>query len=66
MLTLILQFDSFFSLFFPNPPELWKDHVTVIGGAKAWVEGNKQSPAPAYIKPEVGTMCPIHVPLDSV
>ncbi|ETW76562.1 Esterase/Lipase [Heterobasidion irregulare TC 32-1] len=50
--TIEKNFDSFFSLFFPNPPELWKDHVTVIGGAKAWVEGNKQSPAPAYIKPE--------------
>lgn len=50
---IVLQFDSFFSLIFPNPPELWIDHLCASGATKAWIEADKQSPAPDYMKPEV-------------
>ncbi|KAJ7982832.1 alpha/beta-hydrolase [Mycena polygramma] len=46
------NFDSFFSLFFPVVPEIWKDNMCVAGGVKAWIEGNKTTPLPAYITPE--------------
>ncbi|KAA1470810.1 alpha/beta-hydrolase [Dentipellis sp. KUC8613] len=45
--------DSFLSLFFPHPPELWIDHVGPAGKAKEWVESNRQSDPPAYFTPEV-------------
>ncbi|TFY71296.1 hypothetical protein EVG20_g1710 [Dentipellis fragilis] len=45
--------DSFLGLFFPNPPELWIEHLGPSGAAKAWVESNKQSPAPAYFCDQV-------------
>ncbi|TFY71315.1 hypothetical protein EVG20_g1709 [Dentipellis fragilis] len=45
--------DSFLSLFFPNPPELWIDHVGPAGKAKEWVESNRLSDPPAYFTSEV-------------
>ncbi|KAI0060507.1 alpha/beta-hydrolase [Artomyces pyxidatus] len=46
------HFDSFFSIFFPSPPSLWLEHVGPPGATQAWVEGDKRSPAPAYITEE--------------
>ncbi|KAA1470809.1 alpha/beta-hydrolase [Dentipellis sp. KUC8613] len=45
--------DSFLGLFFPNPPELWIEHVGPSGAARAWVESNRQSAAPAYFCDQV-------------
>ncbi|KAA1470792.1 alpha/beta-hydrolase [Dentipellis sp. KUC8613] len=44
--------DSFLSLVFPNSPELWLEHFCPSGAAKAWIEGNKTCPLPAYVSAE--------------
>jgi len=44
--------DSFISLVWPETIQLWKDHLCVDGGARAWIENNKQSPLPWYLTPE--------------
>ncbi|KAF8990696.1 alpha/beta-hydrolase [Hymenopellis radicata] len=46
------NFDSFFSLLYPNSPETWKEHMCSAGGAKAWVENNKTTPLPSYLTSE--------------
>ncbi|KAJ7913192.1 alpha/beta-hydrolase [Mycena leptocephala] len=44
--------DSFISLLYPETIQLWKDNLCVDGGARAWIENNKQSPLPWYMTPE--------------
>ncbi|KAF7333351.1 Esterase/Lipase [Mycena venus] len=44
--------DSFISLVWPETIQLVKDHACVDGGARAWIENNKQSPLPWYMTPE--------------
>ncbi|KAJ7882462.1 Alpha/Beta hydrolase protein, partial [Mycena leptocephala] len=44
--------DSFISLLYPDTIQLWKDHLCIDGGARAWIENNKQSPLPWYMTPE--------------
>ncbi|GJJ06556.1 hypothetical protein Clacol_000748 [Clathrus columnatus] len=40
--------DSFYSLGFPNDPELWRTDLCPRGKAQEWIEGNKQAPRAAY------------------
>ncbi|KAJ7321028.1 alpha/beta-hydrolase [Mycena albidolilacea] len=44
--------DSFISLVYPEKVQLWKDHLCVDGGARAYIENNTQSPLPSYMTPE--------------
>ncbi|KAJ7179723.1 Alpha/Beta hydrolase protein [Mycena filopes] len=44
--------DSFISLFYPESPQIWKDHLCVDGGARAWLEGDKTTALPAYMTPQ--------------
>ncbi|KAJ7703331.1 hypothetical protein B0H17DRAFT_1127579 [Mycena rosella] len=39
----------------PEKPEIWKDHMCVDGGARAWIEGNRMNSLPSYtgMTPEV-------------
>ncbi|KAJ6614936.1 alpha/beta-hydrolase [Mycena sp. CBHHK59/15] len=46
------NFDSFFSLLYPETPETWKDTMCVSGGAKAWIESNQTAPLPSYLSPQ--------------
>ncbi|KAI0299355.1 alpha/beta-hydrolase [Multifurca ochricompacta] len=46
------HFDSFFSLFFPQDPNIWVEHIGVRGATKAWLEADRQAPLPSYITPE--------------
>ncbi|KAJ7177611.1 alpha/beta-hydrolase [Mycena filopes] len=41
--------DSFISLIFPESPQLWKDHLCVDGGTRAWIEGEKTAGLPPYM-----------------
>ncbi|PPQ80396.1 hypothetical protein CVT26_008301 [Gymnopilus dilepis] len=40
--------DSFYSLFFPSKPLIWKTDLAPLGRAKKWIEENKQLPRPAW------------------
>ncbi|TFY77300.1 hypothetical protein EWM64_g6712 [Hericium alpestre] len=51
--TIEQNMDSFISLLFPNPPELWDENMCTFGGTKAWIESNRQSPLPAYVTPAI-------------
>jgi len=44
--------DSFISLVYPEKVELWREHLCVDGGARAYIENNIQSPLPWYMTPE--------------
>ncbi|KAJ7722814.1 alpha/beta-hydrolase, partial [Mycena metata] len=46
------QIDSFISLFFPESPQLWMDHLCVDGGTQAWLEEDKRARLPSYMTPE--------------
>ncbi|KAI0060509.1 alpha/beta-hydrolase [Artomyces pyxidatus] len=46
------HFDSFFSLFFPNPPSLWVEHMRPGGAFEAWIKSDRRSPLPAYVTEE--------------
>ncbi|KAJ7651846.1 alpha/beta-hydrolase [Mycena rosella] len=45
--------DSFLCLGYPEKPEIWKDHMCVDGGARAWLESNRKNPLPSYMTPEI-------------
>ncbi|KAJ7882476.1 alpha/beta-hydrolase [Mycena leptocephala] len=51
--------DSFISLLYPETIQLWKDYLCVDGGARAWIENNKQSPLPWYMTPRNGISAPL-------
>ncbi|KAJ6583497.1 alpha/beta-hydrolase [Mycena vulgaris] len=44
--------DSFISLLYPEKIQLWKDHLCVDGGARAWIESGTLSPLPWYMTQE--------------
>ncbi|KAJ7575699.1 hypothetical protein C8J56DRAFT_1062928 [Mycena floridula] len=47
------NFDSFFSLLFPNAPGVWKDwHICVDRGAQRWIESKNPTPLALHITPE--------------
>ncbi|KAJ7621601.1 alpha/beta-hydrolase [Mycena polygramma] len=46
------NFDSFFSLLFPVAPEIWKDNMCVVDGAKTWIKENKTTALPPHISSE--------------
>ncbi|KAJ7250806.1 alpha/beta-hydrolase [Mycena rebaudengoi] len=43
------NFDSFFSLLYPEQPEMWKETMCVSGGAREWIESNKTTGLPSYL-----------------
>ncbi|KAJ7243077.1 alpha/beta-hydrolase [Mycena rebaudengoi] len=43
------NFDSFFSLVYPEQPEMWKETMCVSGGAREWIESNKTTGLPSYL-----------------
>nr|GAT53656.1 alpha/beta-hydrolase [Mycena chlorophos] len=55
---IVLQFDAFFSMFFPlpksdsQPENIVRDHMCVEGKAKAWVEENRVTELVSYITPQ--------------
>ncbi|KAJ7434780.1 alpha/beta-hydrolase [Mycena galericulata] len=44
--------DSFLSLVYPENVQLWRDHLSVDGGARKWIESDARSPLPSYMTPE--------------
>ncbi|KAL4761490.1 alpha/beta fold hydrolase [Aspergillus foveolatus] len=41
--------DSFFTLFYPQDPELWIEHVGPKGAMETWLLQDRTAPQPAYI-----------------
>ncbi|KAL4786256.1 Alpha/Beta hydrolase protein [Aspergillus varians] len=41
--------DSFFSLFYPQDPNLWIEHVGPIGAMEAWLLQDRKAPKPEYV-----------------
>ncbi|GFF79514.1 isoform 2 of bifunctional epoxide hydrolase 2 [Aspergillus udagawae] len=54
--TLDQHADSFFSLFYPDSPDLWAGHLGPVGAAKAWLQNDKQGPLASYVSDEERTM----------
>ncbi|KAL4990618.1 Alpha/Beta hydrolase protein [Aspergillus falconensis] len=44
--------DSFFTLFYPQDPELWVEHVGPAGAMERWLLQDQKAPQPAYISEE--------------
>ncbi|KAJ7139222.1 alpha/beta-hydrolase [Mycena epipterygia] len=44
--------DSFICLVYPDTPQLWKEHLCVEGGTRAWIESNKKNILPSYMTTE--------------
>ncbi|KAJ7716680.1 alpha/beta-hydrolase [Mycena olivaceomarginata] len=44
--------DSFINLLYPETPDLWKEHMSVDGAARAWIESNRTTALPSYLTPE--------------
>ncbi|KAI0298752.1 alpha/beta-hydrolase [Multifurca ochricompacta] len=40
--------ESFFNLFFPNPPSLWIEHLAPTGASRKWVEADRRSALPEF------------------
>ncbi|KAI0266440.1 Alpha/Beta hydrolase protein [Gloeopeniophorella convolvens] len=41
--------DSFYSVFFPNPPTLWEENIAPTGEMRKWVESDRKSGLPNYL-----------------
>ncbi|KAI0266439.1 alpha/beta-hydrolase [Gloeopeniophorella convolvens] len=41
--------DSFYNLFFPNPPSLWEEHISPPGATRKWIETDQRSALPSYV-----------------
>ncbi|GFF28643.1 hypothetical protein IFM58399_02041 [Aspergillus lentulus] len=54
--TLDQHADSFFTLFYPDSPDLWAEHLGPVGAIKAWLQNDKQGPLASYISDEERAM----------
>ncbi|GIJ98225.1 hypothetical protein Aspvir_000340 [Aspergillus viridinutans] len=48
--------DSFFTLFYPDSPDLWSQHLGPVGATKAWLQNDKRGPLASYVSDEERTM----------
>ncbi|KAJ7730982.1 hypothetical protein DFH07DRAFT_755958, partial [Mycena maculata] len=55
------NFDSFFSLLFPETPEICREHMCNPGAAEAWIKANRTTGLPAHITPEVSQVSQAHL-----
>ncbi|MCJ1306544.1 hypothetical protein MMC25_000187 [Agyrium rufum] len=44
--------ESLFSLFYPQEPEMWKEHLGPLGAARSWITSGKTTPLPSWMSAE--------------
>lgn len=51
-----IQFDSFFSLMYPQDPSIWKEHLCPVGEIEKYVESDNQGPLAPWLTDEVSLL----------